>query len=447
MSARPSPQPSEVRPPTDAPRALTEGHPTETQRFGLARAGSRRDNAPQAAGTAAHAALATEDIAVRHHGIRFLGAASVLGAALLFVTAGGVAAGHEVQPAGSAFAHRQVVRAGSFSEIAEAVDTNGKVHIAAGDNQDVWYLTNRTGSWTSTRVFVHTASPNGVLWGQPTIALDDNNRVHIAATRFPYGEGGIGIFYATDVGHPRGTFGTPTRLASNALGEPQLKVYHGNLFLVAVKNWCCVGDGTVLMRTNKSGPWTEATIGSGQYPSFQMTSDGYARVLYERGDSATGLYYAVAGSHKGNFTTAHIPGTNSHDGGPQLAVRNDQAQITWRHGNSGAGNWQFSYAASSGWHSFLTVPNSTSNMAGAIGATSTGFAHVTLAGGNPLTDGGVEDHYRCGSEPPLTWCNDYPASNVRATAVASAGGPSNTLDVTWIQNGDIWFAVGYFPGP
>ncbi len=383
---------------------------------------------------------------MRHHGIRFLGAASVLGVALLVVSPGGALA-TVVQPAGSAFFHRQLVDAGSFSELAEAVDTNGKVHIAAGDGRDVWYLTNRTGSWTASRVFVHTASPNGVLWGQPTIALDDDNRVHIAATRFPSGEGGIGIFYATDVGHPRGTFGAPTRIASNAYGEPQLKAYNGHLFLVAVKDWCCVGDGIVTLRTNKGGSWTEAIVGSGQNPSFQMTSDGYARVLYQRGDTAAGLYYAVAGSHKGNFTTAHIPGTNSSDGGPLLALRNNQAQITWRHSNTGAGNWKFTYAASNGWHPFLTVPDSTANRQGAIGATATGFAHVTLAGGDPLGDGGVEDHYRCGSQAPLTWCNDYPASNVRATAVASASGPASSLDVVWIQDGDIWFAVGYFPGP
>ena len=54
-----------------------------------------------------------------------------------------------------------------------------------------------------------------------------------------------------------------------------------------------------------------------------MTSDGYARVLYERGDTRPGLYFAVAGTHKGNFTTAHIPGTNTNDGGPLLALRNN----------------------------------------------------------------------------------------------------------------------------
>jgi len=87
------------------------------------------------------------------------------------------------------------------------------------------------------------------------------------------------------------------------------------------------------------------------------------------------------------------------------------------------------------------VPGSTANQEGAIAALGTGYAHIALAGIN------VTDHERCGSEAPGTWCNDTVASNVHATAVASASGPASALDVVWIQDGDIWFAVGYFPGP
>jgi hypothetical protein len=220
-----------------------------------------------------------------------------------------------------------------------------------------------------------------------------------------------------------------------------LQVFGGHLYLVAVKDWCCVGDGSVVMRTNKSGTWTTATIGPGQSPSFRMTSDGYARVAYERGDTAPGLYFAVAGSHKGSFVTAHIPGTNGFDGTPHLALVNDRAEVTWRHFPGGSGSWKFTYATANGWHSFLTVPGSTAQMDAAIGATASGFAHVALAGVN------VTDHYRCGSEPPLTWCNENVASNAHATAVASAGGPQLAIDVAWIQSGDIWYATQHFPGP
>src|SRR5262249_37263181 len=145
-------------------------------------------------------------------------------------------AGPHGLPAPSGFGNRQFVRAGFFTELAETVDATGKVHIAAGNDRDVWYLTNRTGSWTSVKALVHTAGPDGFFWGQASIAVDGNNRVHIAATRFPHAQGGEGIFYVTDAGRAQGTFGSPTQIADSRFGEPQLQVYSGHLYLVAVKN-------------------------------------------------------------------------------------------------------------------------------------------------------------------------------------------------------------------
>jgi hypothetical protein len=370
-----------------------------------------------------------------------MAAASVLGVALLIGSATGAlaAAGNAVSPAD--FATHHLVKAGSFTELAEAVDTNGKVHIAAGDENDVWYLTNAGGSWTAKKVFVHTAGASGYLWGMPSITLDSANNVHIAALKFPMGEGGLGIYYATNKGHTNGSFGVPVQIAGPRYGEPQLKVYNGKLYLVAVKDWCCVSDGTVVMRTNKTGPWTEATIGTGQYPSFQMTSDGYARVAYERGDTAPGLYYAASSSHKGNFTSKHIAGTNANDSSVLLALTLYASQIAWSHQDSGAGSWKFTYSTSSGWHSWYTVPSSTASQPGAIAALDTGYAHIALAGVD------VTDHERCGSVAPGTWCNDTVASNVHAKAIASAAGPAHTINLVWIQQGDIWYSFDHFPGP
>jgi len=380
---------------------------------------------------------------VRDTNVRLTAATALLGVALLALLPAAAVAAPSAAPSPSSFGSAQFIKAGDFSEIAEAVDSNGKIHLAASDEQDVWYLTNRTGTWTAKRVFIHTGNNiSGLLWALPTITLDSHDRVHMAATRLPAGgEGGLGIFYSTDQGRPRGVFGAPTQIGSNRLGEPQLKVYNGHLFLVAVKDWCCVGDGTVVMRTDKTGSWTQATIGRGQNPSFQMTANGFARVLYSRGDTATGLYYAVAGTHTGAFTTTHIPGTNGNDRNPLLALSGGDAQIAWQHGTSGAGNWKFTYATNSGWHSFFTVPGSTSSMAGAMTVVSSFFAHVELAGVN------VTDHYRCGDEPPLVWCHGTVASNVHASAVAAASGPGKAVDVAWLQDGDIWFARDTFPGP
>ena len=265
--------------------------------------------------------------------------------------------------------------------------------------------------------------------------------MHIAATRFPYGEGGDGIFYATDKGHTHGTFGAPTRIASNAYGEPQLKVYNGDLYLVAVKNWCCVGDGTVVMRTNKSGTWTQATVGPGQNPSFQMTSDGYARVLYERGDAATGLYYANAGTHKGSFTTAHIAGTNSNDGGPLLALTLNTGANHLAARQQRRRKLEVHLCDPGGWHSFFTVPGSTSNMAGGDRGAADGLRprRARRASTSPTTTA-------AGANLRGTWCAETVASNVHASAVASAGGPAAAIDIVVDPERRHLVRVRAFPG-
>jgi hypothetical protein len=414
-------------------------HAAEGRTSGLPTAASSRDN--HRACSMGGAAAATKEVRAMRDRVRFLAAGLTLGVALLLVAPATTLAGPAPGSVPAGIPAQTLVKAGSFSVLAEVVDSNGAIHLAASNDLDVWYLTNRTGSWTASKVFKHTASPSGHLWGQPTIALDEHNRVHIAATRFPYNEGDIGIFYATDKGHPRGTFGTPVRIAPDGNGEPQLKVYQGHLFLVDVKNWCCVGDGKVVMRTNWTGSWTSATIGRGQNPSFRMTTTGFARVVFERGDPpGVGLYFAVASSHKGNFgSAAKIAGTGPSDSNPILALRNNAAQIVWRHFNSGSGHWQLTYATPSGWHPFLNVPGSTADMAAAFDVTTDGFGHILLAGLD------ITDNYRCGT--PVTWCTETVASSVNATAVAARRGPGGAFDVAWIQTGDIWFAAESFTGP
>jgi hypothetical protein len=69
------------------------------------------------------------------------------------------------------------------------------------------------------------------------------------------------------------------------------------------------------------------------------------------------------------------------------------------------------------------------------------FAEIVLAATN------VTGHARCGTERPLTWCNDPIASNVGATAVAAANGPNHAIDVAWIQSGDIWYAAEHLVVP
>lgn len=248
--------------------------------------------------------------------------------------------------------------AGSFDELSEVVDSQGHVHIAVTGNGNLWYVTDRTGTWTHTRVL---SESSGVGYAMPSIALDEQDRVHIAAMRI-HGEGDRGIWYLTDRGRTRGTFpASPTRIAPNGNGEPVLRASNGHLFLVDVKDWCCVGSGVVQLRTNVTGTWTVSTIGPGDEPSFRLGTDGRARVAY-LGDDGQSIWYAAASTATGHFHRQQIPSpaTSTADSRtearPLLALTtSNQPRVAWEHFASGGTDVRYSWRTSSGWHAPMTV--------------------------------------------------------------------------------------------
>ena len=245
--------------------------------------------------------------------------------------------------------------AGSFADVSEVVDSTNHVHVVASGRDGVWYATDRTDTWQRTRALTNSSS---FSYGQATIALDANDRVHIAATRFPNGAGDVGIWYVTDKGRARGTFpAAPTKIAPQGNGEPVLKVQGGHLYLVDVKNWCCVGDGTVQLRTNVTGTWTVATVGRGQNPSFRLGTDGRARVAFQRDDFGAGIFYAIASTPSGGFSHVKLPGTGNPDTNPVLALdASNRARIAWRHfGGGSTVDFLFASQSSGGWGAASTV--------------------------------------------------------------------------------------------
>ena len=246
------------------------------------------------------------------------------------------------------------VVSGGFDAVSEVVDSTNHVHIAATGRGGVWYMTDRSGAWTRKKILANTGSFSYV---QPSIALDTNDRVFIAVLRVPNAEGDLGIWYVTDKGRTRGTFATsPTRIAPAGNGMPSLKVSGGHLFLADVRGWCCVGDGQVQLRTNVTGHWTVATLGRGENPSLRIGSDGHPRVTFGRGDESMGIYYSVASSASGGFTTKKIPGTNASDVMPLLALdTSNRAHIAWAHQGSSSTAFRYIWQVASGWHAPLTA--------------------------------------------------------------------------------------------
>lgn len=249
--------------------------------------------------------------------------------------------------------------AGNFGEVSEVVDSQGHVHLAVTGKDGIWYATDRTGSWTHRRVLANSSKYD---YGSPSIALDEHDRVHIAAERFPNAEGDLGIWYVTDVGRARGTFSpSPIRIAPPGNGQPVLKASNGHLFLVDVKGWCCIGGGTVQLRTNVTGTWTVSDIGMGGGPSFRLGSDHRARVAYA-GDPG-GIWYAVASSPSGHFTREKLPSAvtspsdSAIDVGPILALNvANEPRIAWRHYGAGSTlDVLYAWHDASGWHAPISV--------------------------------------------------------------------------------------------
>jgi hypothetical protein len=230
----------------------------------------------------------------------------------------------------SAWSAPQRAVKGNFDQFSEVVDSHNHVHIAATGGGDLYYATDRTGTWTHKLLLSHGTKST---WGQPSIALDENDRVHIALERFPNAAGDKGVWYLSDVGRARDSFpATATKIAPAGNGEPLLKASGGHLFLVVVNGWCCVGDGTVQLLTNASGSWTTTIVGPGQDPSFRLGTDGSMQVAFDRGNTQRGIYYGRAASATGTFSTARIPGTSSHDTFPALAIDSaNRPWIAWGH--------------------------------------------------------------------------------------------------------------------
>ena len=242
----------------------------------------------------------------------------------------------------------QRVLSGQFTGVSEVVDSTNHVHIAVTGRGGVWYVTDRSGTWTQRRILANLTNTEYVA---PSIALDEKDHVFIAVMRVPTTDvGDQGIYYVTDKGRARGSFPTsPTMIAPPDDGEPSLKVSHGHLFLAYVNGWCCVGDGEVQVRTNATGRWTVAHIARGQNPSLRVGSDGRPRVAFDSGWDP-GIHYAVAASASGRFSVTTVPGTDATDGtylGPALALDlNNRPHIAW----FGAGGIRYDWRSATGWH-------------------------------------------------------------------------------------------------
>ena len=246
---------------------------------------------------------------------------------------------------------------GNYSEPSVAVDAHGKVHIVARGDTGIWYLTNKSGHWTRTRLTTDYTSGQYTFVGeQPQIAIDpwDGSLTMVYLRSDNDMPSSSDVRYVTN---RSGAWSAPRSIPSPHDGDmrsdPSLVVRHG---VIAVATTLGGWDfyTTVEFLTNASGHWTSALVGpertSGPFePSLALDSHGRPVIAYVTGFGAsppvTKLHLARGATKTGRFTTSTVAASNSRS--PSLALdAHDQPRLAWR-ADDGI---HYAYRSASGWH-------------------------------------------------------------------------------------------------
>jgi hypothetical protein len=221
---------------------------------------------------------------------------------------------------------------GAAGTVSMAVGEDGAVHAAVSTYEAVWYVTDRTGDWTSRAIVVNDNDGNlGHVYYDPSLALDDDGRVHVALIRNSSDPGtgcdcNHGIFLTSDEGRAAGTFGAPTRLVKGNAHAPSLKVHDGSIYLAYRKGFDTPADpgyydGEVWLKTNAGGTW-RTTLVAGDLetqppdPSLRVNDRGKPRIAW----ADDGIYVASAIYRFGGFQRERVPGTTGGDTLPVLSL-------------------------------------------------------------------------------------------------------------------------------
>jgi hypothetical protein len=216
------------------------------------------------------------------------------------------------QSLASAATPRRVLEGRFDRGLAMALDDHGNRHIVATHrNGDLWYATDRTGAWTTSRILG--AKRGSDAWTKPAIATDDDGRVHVVAVRdlvYDTPSATRGIFYTTDKGRPRGDFSRPVRIARRMADQPSLRI-DGNVLALAFATrptGLDEDDAAVIFKTDRGGRWhVERVAGHGWSPALRLDATGRARIVFTDG---RGLLHAEARTRVGRFSSPRrVPGT------------------------------------------------------------------------------------------------------------------------------------------
>lgn len=234
-----------------------------------------------------------------------------------------------------------VVSSNHYTDIDLVVANDGTVDAAGVLNRRIWWLTNRTGSWTT----VGLSDPPGKRSdAEPAIARD-GSALWVAFTRLgppdAFGRLPEGVYY---LGRNGGNWSEPQGYGPFQANSPSIAAGDGNVHLtyaegVAVDVLEEGAEFPLHYATNRTGTWTDVVVSeNGTDPNLQLTSNGQARMCF--GDSyelmaGDALRYALAGSPADDFTIEKVPDTRASYLPLSCAIdANDRIHLVW------ATSWQ-----------------------------------------------------------------------------------------------------------
>jgi hypothetical protein len=186
------------------------------------------------------------------------------------------------------------------------VDADGHAHVAAVNNNGIFYLTNATGTWTTEQV--STPIDDGYD-GDPSIIVNEEGSATIAFARYsalrctlrcgPVGS--QGIFMVTN---DAGSWSDPVAVIEGGGQEPSLQAAADRLHLAYSRGE--FGERSVFFASRENAEWVATEIGEGEAPSLRVGRDGLPRVAYVDRQGRPSL--AETESAAGRFTITRLPG-------------------------------------------------------------------------------------------------------------------------------------------
>jgi hypothetical protein len=322
---------------------------------------------------------------------------------------------------------------GNYSEPSLAVDAHGFAHVVARGDTGIWYLTNKSGSWTRERLTTdHTQSGIHFRAIAPLITIDRSvgKLVVVYETVADVDCEGCypGVEYITRTGTD---WSAPRSIQVNPSSPLSIAARGGDIAIAALgPEWPFGPKTQVLEYLHKADGWAlHRVAGGGDYyshigaPSLALDSAGRPRIAFQRKDH---MKYATGATTSDDFTIETVAKVKAFVGASLALDPNDQPMIVWA-----AGKGTHFARRAGAWSNSLVMP---------------GLYNLRLAvdgnGAHVVSSDGHQGVWYGTGTTNTNWTSQQVA-NVRVQALAVIGvAPSGRVEIAYQTGRDsprIWF--------